>query len=192
MNDNNDVSMVCPEKRIDVNEELLKPLSPILKFLALPIIIRRQTKMWKTKKVRGTIAWDLCTLANVCPQSKNLPSLWRIPSAFLFRWLTILLYRPWCLAAPSKKERSQETSLTTRRYIFFVCLFCFFVDFFVKLALQNACWGNREWEIKNCLKKRSRFRINWEVYQIAKEIVMFNSKAVFLSDLKALPNVHLL
>ena len=45
MNDNNDVSMVCPEKRIDVSEELLKPLSPILKFLALPIIIKRQTKM---------------------------------------------------------------------------------------------------------------------------------------------------
>jgi len=126
MNGNNDVSMVCPEKRIDVNEELLKPLSPILKFLALPIIIKRQTKMWKTKKVQGTIAWDLCTLTNVCPQSKNLPSLWGIPSAFLFRWLTILLYRLWCLAAPSKKERSQETSLTTRRYIFCVCLFVLF------------------------------------------------------------------
>ena len=138
MNGNNDVSMVCPEKRIDVNEELLKPLSPILKFLALPIIIKSQTKMWKTKKVRGTIAWDLCTLANVCPQSKNLPSLWRIPSAFLFRWLTILLYRPWCLAAPSKKERSQETSLTTRRYIFFVCLFVCLFCFFVRF-LCEAC-----------------------------------------------------
>ena len=146
MSGDNDVSKVCPEKRIDVNEEFLKPLSPILKFLALPIMIKHQTKMWKTKQVQGTIAWDLFTLANLCPQSKNLPTLRRIPSSFLVRWLTILPYRPWCWAAPSEKERSQETSLTTRRYIFFVCLIVFFLfllDFSVMLAPQNACWGHR-------------------------------------------------
>ena len=42
------------------------------------------------------------------------------------------------------------------------------------------------------VKKKPRFRTKWEYYQIPKESVMFNSKAVFLSDMKASPNVHLL
>ena len=72
MNGNCDVSKGCPEKRIDVNEELVKSLSPILKFLALPIIIKHQTKTWKTKQVQGKLALDLCILANLCPRLKNL------------------------------------------------------------------------------------------------------------------------